>query len=279
MTVPALRNALKSLLTRADVENPDGDAAEILCAVLNCTRTELILRDNEIPDESTEKAVLMARRRAAGEPIQYVIGQWYFMDRAYKVGEGVLIPRDDTEVVVREALAAAKNIPDPVIIDLCAGSGIIAITLEKELKNATVYAVEKSDLAFSYLQENIELNQAKVEAIHADLADCVNSFDDASLDMIVSNPPYIRSDEIAELQSEVQYEPRLALDGGEDGYDFYEMIIRLWTKKLKEGGCIAFEIGEGQYDRIAEMLKTAEFTDIKGYPDIQGITRAVTAVI
>ena len=76
MTVPALRNALKSLLTRADVENPDGDAAEILCAVLNCTRTELILRDNEIPDESTEKAVLMARRRAAGEPIQYVIGQW-----------------------------------------------------------------------------------------------------------------------------------------------------------------------------------------------------------
>ena len=201
------------------------------------------------------------------------------MDRADKVGEGVLIPRDDTEVVVREALAAAKNIPDPVIIDLCAGSGIIAITLEKELKNATVYAVEKSDLAFSYLQENIELNQAKVEAIHADLADCVNSFDDASLDMIVSNPPYIRSDEIAELQSEVQYEPRLALDGGEDGYDFYEMIIRLWTKKLKEGGCIAFEIGEGQYDRIAEMLKTAEFTDIKGYPDIQGITRAVTAVI
>ena len=279
MTVPALRNAIKSLLTRAGVENPDGDAAEILCAVLNCTRTELILRDNEIPDESTEKAVLMARRRAAGEPIQYVIGQWYFMDRAYKVGEGVLIPRDDTEVVVREALAAAKNIPDPVIIDLCAGSGIIAITLEKELKNATVYAVEKSDLAFSYLQENIELNQAKVEAIHADLADCVNSFDDASLDMIVSNPPYIRSDEIAELQSEVQYEPRLALDGGEDGYDFYEMIIRLWTKKLKEGGCIAFEIGEGQYDRIAEMLKTAEFTDIKGYPDIQGITRAVTAVI
>ena len=279
MTVPALRNAIKSLLTRAGVENPDGDAAEILCAALNCSRTELILRDDELSDVESEKAVAMARRRAAGEPIQYVLGYWFFMDRKYTVGEGVLIPRDDTEVVVREALAAAKNIPDPVIIDLCAGSGIIAITLEKELKNATVYAVEKSDLAFSYLQENIELNQAKVEAIHADLADCVNSFDDASLDMIVSNPPYIRSDEIAELQSEVQYEPRLALDGGEDGYDFYEMIIRLWTKKLKEGGCIAFEIGEGQYDRIAEMLKTAEFTDIKGYPDIQGITRAVTAVI
>lgn len=279
MTVPALSNAIKGILTRAGVENPDGDTAEILCAALNCTRTELILRDSEISEEEAEKAVAMARRRAGGEPLQYVLGSWSFMGREYKVGEGVLIPRDDTEVVVGKALKLADHYPAPVIVDLCAGSGIIAVTLEKELHGATVYAVEKSEAAFAYLQQNIKLNQSEVKAIRADLADCVDDFEDGSLDMIVSNPPYIRSDDIAGLQSEVQYEPRLALDGGESGYDFYEMIIRLWTKKLKHGGCIAFEIGEGQFQYIAELLTCAGYTDIKGTPDIQGITRAVTAVI
>ena len=278
MTVPALTNALKGLLTRAGVDNPDGDTAEILCAVLGCDHTRLILLEDDIPAESCDKAMQMARRRADGEPIQYVLGCWSFMGRDYKVGEGVLIPRDDTEVVVCEALKRAKSFSRPVVVDLCAGSGIIAVTLEKELSGATVFAVEKSEEAYAYLQENITLNQSSVKAIHADLSDCVSDFDDSSLDMIVSNPPYIRSDEIAELQSEVQYEPKMALDGGEDGYIFYETIIRLWSRKLKNGSCIAFEIGEGQYDTIAEMLRSAGYTDIKGTPDIQGITRAVTAI-
>lgn len=277
MIVPALDNAVKSLLSRAGVENPDGDAREILCAVLECDRTQLILREDDIPEELCDKAIAMARRRSSGEPIQYILGSWSFMGRDYKVGEGVLIPRDDTEVVVTEALKLSGNTPDPVIVDLCAGSGIIAVTLAKELPNTTVYAAEKSDAAFSYLTENITLNQAKVNAIHADLQYCVSDFADNSLDMIVSNPPYIRSAEIADLQQEVQYEPRLALDGGEDGYDFYKMIITLWTPKLKKSGAIAFEIGEGQFDTIALMLKHAGYTAISGTPDIQGITRAVTA--
>lgn len=277
MIVPALDNTVKSLLMRAGVENPAGDAKEILCAVLACDRAQLLLREEEIPDPLCEKAIAMAYRRAGGEPIQYILGSWSFMGRDYKVGEGVLIPRDDTEVVVTEALKLCERTPDPVIVDLCAGSGIIAVTLAKELPNATVYAVEKSDSAFSYLTENIALNHAKVNAIHADLQDCVNDFEDGSLDMIVSNPPYIRSAEIADLQQEVQYEPRLALDGGKDGYDFYKMILTLWTPKLKDGGSIAFEIGEGQFDAIAEMLKNAGYADISGTPDIQNITRAITA--
>ena len=277
MTVPALRNAVKSLLTRAGIDNPDGDAAEILCAALDCTHTQLILLKDEISEEEAERAMRMARRRADGEPLQYVLGAWSFMGRDYKVGEGVLIPRDDTEVVVGEALKLAKPLPHPVIVDLCAGSGIIAITLAKELPDATVYAVEKSEKAFAYLEESIVLNQATVKAIHADLRDCADDFEDGSLDLIVSNPPYIRSEEIASLQSEVQYEPKMALDGGESGYDFYETILALWTRKLKKGGCIAFEIGEGQYPYLAELLTNAGYTDISGTPDIQGITRAVTA--
>lgn len=276
MTVPALSNALKSLLTRAGVDNPDGDAREILCAALNCTPTQLILRSDELSDEEADKAVAMARRRADGEPIQYILGLWSFMGREYKVGEGVLIPRDDTEVVVAEALRLIKDVSHPRIVDLCAGSGIIAVTLSKEL-GVTVYAVEKSEQAFRYLEENITLNRANVKAILSDLADCASDFEDGSLDMIVSNPPYIRSGEIADLQSEVQYEPRLALDGGESGYDFYETILSLWTKKLKSGGAIAFEIGEGQYEHIACLLSAAGYSDIKGTLDIQGIIRAVTA--
>ena len=277
MTVPALSNTIKSLLTRAGVDNPDSDTREILCTVINCSRAKLISRNDEPSKEDAEKAIAMARRRADGEPIQYVIGSWSFMGREYKVGKGVLIPRDDTEVVTTEAINCVKALSHPVIVDLCAGSGIIAITLAKELHTADVTAVEKSEEAFRYLEENIALHKANVKAVLADLADCAEAFADGTLDMIVSNPPYIRRDELPTLQSEVQYEPQLALDGGDSGYDFYEMIIDLWTKKLKKGGFIAFEIGEGQYETIAEMLRRAGYAAIKGTPDIQGITRAVTA--
>ncbi len=280
MTVLALSNALKSILSRAGVENPDGDTLEILNAVAGYKRIDLITRrDEEIDDTITEKAIHLARRRASGEPIQYVIGSWSFMGRDYLVGEGVLIPRDDTEVVTQAALGLIEPLPRPAVVDLCAGSGIIGITIKSERPDAAVAAVEKSEAAFGYLRRNCEINSADLRLIPADLRDCTEEFDDGSIDLIVSNPPYIRAEEIAGLQSEVQYEPRLALDGGEDGYDFYRIILRLWTRKLKKGGCIAFEIGEGQFRTIADLLEKHGYSDIKGYEDIQGTVRAVTATI
>lgn len=277
-TVLALLRKTEQALAEAGVEYPAGDAKEIAAAVLRCSPAALRQRYNDsIPQYTLIAAADMVQRRIQGEPIQYVIGMWSFMGRGYKVGRGVLIPRDDTEVVVHEALRLIRSVPEPRIVDLCAGSGIIAVTLQKELPNAAVCAVEKSEDAFGYLTQNIALNEAQVEAICADLADCVSDFADESLDMIVSNPPYIRSDEIAALQREVQYEPRLALDGGYDGYDFYHLILSLWTQKLKEGGCIAFEIGEGQYENIAKLLRQHGYKKIVGYPDIQGIIRAITA--
>lgn len=278
MTAAALSNALKSLLSRAGVENPDGDMLCILEATLGYSRVDLMTRgDREIDDSTCEKAIDLARRRASGEPIQYVVGSWSFMGRDYLVGEGVLIPRDDTEVVTQAALRLLTPLPRPTVVDLCAGSGIIAVTVKKERPDATVSAVEKSDIAFDYLSRNCEKNQADIHLIHADLIDCAEKFADRSLDMIISNPPYIRTEELPTLQSEVQYEPKMALDGGEDGYLFYEAIIRLYTKKLKEGGFIAFEIGEGQYDYIARLLMQNGYADIRGYLDIQNITRAITA--
>lgn len=278
MTVPALSNLIKGILTRAGVDNPDGDAREILTTVMGCTHVELSsMRDGEIGSDVADKAVIMAKRRSSGEPIQYIIGSWSFMGREYKVGEGVLIPRDDTEVAVVEALEHIRRVKKPVIADLCSGTGIIAVTLERELTDATVYAVEKSPEAFGYLKENIAVNSSAVIPILSDLRDCVDDFDDQSLDMIVSNPPYIRTCELSGLQKEVLFEPKMALDGGESGFDFYYLIIGLWSRKLRDGGIIVFEIGEGQFDRLSELLTENGYTYIKGHPDIQGITRAITA--
>ena len=279
MTVVALSNALKSILSRSGVDNPDGDAAEIIQSTLGFTRVDLLTRgETEVSPECEEKAIQLARRRADGEPIQYVLGSWSFMGRDYLVGEGVLIPRDDTEVVTAAALELLRDIASPKVVDLCAGSGIIGITIKKERPDAAVTAVEKGAEAFAYLRRNCENNHAELHLIQADLAECADEIPDGSLNMIVSNPPYIPSREIAGLQSEIQYEPRLALDGGEDGCDFYRMILAVWTKKLKKSGCIAFEIGEEQFDTIAGLLQQVGFTDIKGHLDIQGIIRAVTAV-
>ena len=279
MTAAAFSSELKSLLTRAGVENPAGDAGLILEKTLGLSRIELMLsKDKEISADKAELALSMARRRAAGEPIQYILGSWTFMGREYYVGEGALIPRDDTEVVVRAALDIMKGADSPRIVDLCSGTGIIAITLWHELSGAAVSAVEKSPEAFRYLKKNAEANGADIRLLETDLLDCAEIFADGSLDLLISNPPYIPSAELPTLQSEVRYEPAMALDGGESGLDFYREIIDLWLPKLREGGAVAFELGEEQYEPVAEMLKNAGCSDIKGYPDIQGITRAITAV-
>lgn len=271
MTVKALLNTLRRSLSPYD-------AQLILESLLDCTRTDLILRaDEELSDEIVSQAVNMKEQRDRGEPIQYLIGKWGFFGREYIVGKGVLIPRDDTEVLVAECLRLIPEDKPMKALDLCAGSGIIAITVKKERPLCTVFAVEKSDQAFSYLLQNIEKHQADVSCILSDLKDCADSFSDGSLDLIVSNPPYIRSSDLPTLQKEVQFEPLLALDGGESGYDFYENIISLYQRKLRRGGYFAFEIGEDQSGYIAKLLTNAGFEDIHLYNDIQNIPRAITA--
>lgn len=277
-TVLALLRRAESILAENDIDNPSADAREITAAALGCPPSELRWHyEEEAPESIRSEVRRMLDLRRRGEPIQYIIGSWSFMGRDYRVGEGVLIPRDDTEVVVNEALRLIRDTESPRVIDLCSGSGIIAITLKKERPDATVWAIEKSPEACAYLRRNIAFNSADVLVCEGDIFELYREIDDSSLDLIVSNPPYIRSAEIETLQREVRFEPRMALDGGESGYDFYEKIIALWTGKLAPGGCIAFEIGEGQFDRVVDLLKAHGFTDVKGYPDIQGITRAVTA--
>ena len=279
MTAAALNNELKALLTRAGVENPSGDAALIIQNVCGMSLLRMMMyKDKLVNDEDHAKAVAMAKRRASGEPIQYILGVWPFMGRDYAVGEGVLIPRDDTEVVVRAAMELMRDIPSPAVVDLCSGTGMIAITLYHELKGAAVTAVEKSPSAAAYLRENIKKNCAYIRMIEDDLRDCTDCAADGSLDLLISNPPYVPSGEMPTLQREVRYEPAMALHGGPSGLDFYKLITDLWTKKLKSGGYIALELGEEQYAPVADMLTAHGYSDIKGYEDIQGTVRAVTAV-
>ncbi len=279
MTIKEAFNFTKQELQKAGVDDPAFDTIYLFEHVFSLSRTDITVHS----DEEAEKTKLSyldecVKKRINGEPVQYIIGKWYFMGNTFIVGEGVLIPRDDTEVLVCACIDLLSDRENLTIADLCSGSGIIAVTLKQHFSDATVYAVEKSDIAYDYLCKNAKLNNTQLRAIHSDLYDCVNDFTDNSLDLLVSNPPYIISDEIKTLQKEVQFEPTLALDGGEDGYSFYRGIIKTYAKKLKAGGIIAFEIGEGQFEYIKNLLENANFTDVKGYLDLGNTVRAMSAI-
>lgn len=279
MTIKEAFIYTKQQLSKAGIDDPAFDALYLFEHIFSLDRKDITLYgDKEVTHDDFDKLCECIKRRSLHEPIQYIIGKWYFMGNKFKVAQGVLIPRDDTEVLVRACIDLLNNKNIHKIIDLCSGSGIIAVTLKKEFPDSTVYAVEKSETAYSFLTLNAELNKTDVHTINADLYENTDDFEDNSLDLIVSNPPYIIRDEIKTLQSEVQKEPQMALDGGIDGYDFYRGIIKLWSKKLKHGGYIAFELGEDQFDFVSELLKTHNFTDIKGYLDLGNTVRAVTAV-
>lgn len=280
MTVEELYKKAKNELKKAGIEDPAFDALCLIQKVFSFDRARLIAYGNTQAKQDDENMFLSyVSRRAEFEPLQYILGSWSFMGYDFNVGEGVLIPREDTSEVVSLCIEKARTVENPKILDLCSGSGAIAVVLSKEIKNADVTAVEKSEKAFSYLSENIRLNNAAVKAICGDIFKCMNDFKDASFDIIVSNPPYIKSGELDSLQKEVQREPALALDGGADGYDFYRFIISNWTQKLKPKGSMAFELGENQFDTVKELMKTKKFTDFEEKIDLGNTQRAIIGTL
>lgn len=280
MTVTELYKTAEYKLQKAGIDTPAFDALCLIQKVFGLDRAGLIaFGDTQADEEKTKTLLALADRRAAFEPLQYILGEWSFMGCDFKVGEGVLIPREDTAEVVALCLEALRNVKAPKILDLCSGSGAIAVVLAREITGAEVTAVEKSEAAFPYLTENITLNNAAVNALMGDIFTCGGDFSDRSFDLIVSNPPYIKSGELSALQKEVQREPALALDGGEDGYDFYKFIINSWTKKLKPGGCMAFELGEGQLDTVKGMMKAKNFGNFKEKLDLGNIQRAIIGTL
>lgn len=258
-------------------ESHNFEAKELIKYVCGIKETEFLLRRNdEISDEHKQRIFNLSEKRLSGVPLQYLIGEWDFLGRTFKVGEGVLIPRPETELLCQYVIEALKEKSAPCVFDLCAGSGCISVSIKLGTKNADVYAVEKSPEALGYLKANAEnlCSDTPITLINGDIFNIDDFRNLPKADVIVSNPPYINSDDIAFLQKEVRHEPRMALDGGVDGLDFYRFIICEWKHLLKDDGFFAFECGEEQADKISNILKENGF-DSFIFKDYNNIDRFV----
>lgn len=270
---------IRNMLRNAGIETYSQEARLIVSSVSGKNPQEF-LRDLRLYTSPSleKKAVESAERRIAGEPIAYILGEWEFYGLPLYVTKDVLIPRADTEIIVEAAvdlLTGSKM--DARILDLCCGSGCITCAVAHELPASKIIAVDISHAALEICRKNIALNRLSSRAICMQADATMNP--PASLgafDMIISNPPYIASSEIAELDSSVRdYEPVWALDGGEDGLRFYKGIIKYWKSLLKEDGCILFEVGEGQAETVGEMLLSAGFRSVSFRKDTLGTDRVV----
>ena len=214
----------------------------------------------------------MLRRRLLGEPLQYILGEWEFYGIPMLVGPGVLIPRADTEIVVEKAIELLKDKKGPKVLDVCAGSGCIGIAIAKT-SDAKVSFLEKSDEAIQYLEKNLELNEVCGKVYKADALKQPPMTE--SFDLIISNPPYIKTADLGSLQKEVQFEPEMALDGGEDGLIFYREIAKNYKPLINRGGNLVFEIGFDEADEVSKILENEGYKDIKAIRDYGGNMRVV----
>ena len=280
MTVGEARRRGETILRDAGLEDTRFQADCLLAAVLQLTHTQLLLQMQQAPDASQEQRFFaLTDRLCAGEPLQYLLGEWDFLGLTLAVGEGVLIPRPETEQLALLAIDALKEKPNPVVLDLCAGSGCIALAIAAARPDTRAYALEYSAQAFAYLEKNIR--RCALPNVTAVRGDVLAGFALSGLpraDVIVSNPPYIRTAEIPQLQAQVQKEPHMALDGGADGYRFYRALAEQWTQALLPGGTIAMECGEGQ---AVEIIRLFAEKGIKTHSvlDSYGVERMVTNYI
>ena len=261
---------------RLQAAGKDAFEAELLlekAAGLN--RTALFLRGEEVLSaEAAAQYEGFLTERESGRPTQYILGTWEFMGLPFSVGEGVLIPRGDTEVLVETILEKQKQEPLRTILDIGTGSGCIPVSLSHYGAFERVLAVDISPKALSYATKNAAENHVDILFYESDLFSNVPAEWKEKLDAIVSNPPYIPKGDIAGLMTEVKdFEPRNALDGGADGLDFYRAIVAESRDWLKAGGWLFFEIGYDQGEALRSLLAAAGYTEIGIRQDLAGLDR------
>ena len=241
------------MLKSNNVESPKLKARLLLQYVLDKPRQYIIVYDNkEIDKQQQWQYFVNIEKLTKGIPLQHITHRQEFMKMDFFVDENVLIPRPDTEILVEEVIKIAQKYNSPRILDLCTGSGAIAISLKKFVPNADITAVDISEKALEIAQKNAEKLEAKINFVKSNLFD---KLDNKKFDIIVSNPPYIRKDEIKKLSEEVQKEPKITLDGGEDGLDFYRIIAEQAINYLKTGSFLCFEIGYNQKNDVIKIIE------------------------
>ncbi len=249
---------------------------EFLCG---CDHRDLLLfGENPLSKEQEERLLSAARKRAQGYPLQYLAGKASFLGIPLSVGEGVLIPRSDTEFAVMRAAKLLKGRSRPAIADLCSGTGCIALALEREFPDADFYAVEWEPAAFAYLQKNVQALSSGVHPVRADVTRTESAGMLPACDLVVSNPPYIRESERGLMGEDVlAYEPQSALFAGENGLYFYRKIVENYLPVLKPGGYFVFEIGFSQGRELQDLLARAGMENILIEQDFSGNDRVASA--
>lgn len=284
MTLSELYRSGKETLRKAGCDSPEFDAACLAEKAWGLDRQGLFLRGNREANPEEEASFLqMIRERAGRRPLQYILGSWPFMDMQLLVGEGVLAPREDTEVVVRAAASLLQNTGSPLYgIDLCGGTGAVALGLCSLVLGLRMDCVEWMPEAFAFLEQNTRrFGEGRVRPVRGDVLDArtAEALLPHPVDVLISNPPYVRAGEIPELQQEVQQEPHSALDGGQDGLVFYRAIADFWIPKVKPGGVVAVEIGEEQAEAVCQLFCQAGVIELCVHQDLAGLDRAVTGKI
>lgn len=267
------RRALKA----AGSDNPQLEAQELLSFAAEKTRQEL-LRDMALyaPTPIAERFEGLMERRLAGEPVAYLVGEWEFYGLPLDISPDVLVPRDDSEILARQAIQRVQAVSGEVrVLDLCAGSGCIGLAVAKHCPQAKVILGDISEGALRICRQNTRRN-----GLTAQVSSCqINALEKPSaalwdFDVIAANPPYIPTEDLAGLEVS-KFEPQLALNGGEDGLDFYRAITEKWVSSLRLGGWLICEIGVGQVGKVEELFARAGLRDIQSYQDTGDIWRVV----
>jgi len=240
------------MLKGSNVDSPKLKARLLLQYILKKPRQYLIVYDNqEVGKKEQWEYFVNIEKLTNGVPLQHITHQQEFMKMDFYVDENVLIPRPDTEILVEEVIKIAGKMNNPKILDLCTGSGAIAISIAKNVPDAEVYAIDISQKAIEVAKKNAKQLGAKVKFIKSNL---FHKIEKTKFDIIVSNPPYIKKDVMKSLSEEVRKEPELALDGGIDGLDFYRKITKQAIDYLKFGSYLCYEIGYDQKEEVIEII-------------------------
>ena len=276
MKVKELIEYGRKLLSDSDINDSEIISRKIAEYVLKLNRNEIITNlDNEITDKNKEDYDTLIFEVASGEPLQYITNNQEFYGIDFYVDENVLIPQPDTEILVEEVIEIVKNTGFSRVLDMCTGSGCIGISIAKNIESAKVLITDVSENALDIAKKNIEkINVKNINILQSDMFEEIED----EFDIIVSNPPYVETEEIGLLPSDVQKEPILALDGGEDGLEFYKELINESHKYLNDDGYLCMEIGYNQKDTVIELLEeNSNYKNIYSKKDLSGNDRIIVA--